>query len=141
MEKSLTTNLDKNLPSAAGRIASMPKVTPEVMMIVYLDEIAGRLAELQDALTEVTAEGFLSGKSISVTDNPVRIPIVARHLSLYNDGADSIYILQLKGKPLAGDAEIKKNGQFSLDFQTRKARNFYLVCASGETATVRVFTW
>ena len=141
MDSSLTTNLDKTLPAAASRLAAVPKVTPEVMMIVYLDEIAGRLAELQDQLAEVTAEGFLNGRAISVTDNPVHIPIVARHLSVQNDGADSIYMLQYKGKPLSGDAEIKKNGSLNLDFQTRKRRSFYFVCASGETATVRIFTW
>ena len=141
MTQDLASNLERTLPTAASRLAAMPKVTPEVMMIVYLDEIAGRLADMQDKLEEITSEGFLEGKQISVTDNPVFIPVFARHFSLHNAGTDSIYLLQLKAKPLSNDAPIVKDGQINLDFQTKKRRGFWLVCGSGETATVRIFTW
>ena len=141
MTSNLTTNLDRTLPQAATRLQQIPKVTPEVMMIVYLDEIAGRLSELQDTLAEVTAEGVLQGVSLTVRDEPMLFPIVARHFSLKNDGSSSIYLLQNKGKPLSRDAEIKDKGEINLDFGTRRQRDFYLVCSSGETATVRIFTW
>ena len=136
----LPTRLQEQFPAASAKIANIPKVTPEVMMIVYLDEIAGRLAELQDALAEITAEGYLKSATLPVTEEPTRVPIYARHFSLYNNGTNSIYILQHDGKPLK-EAEIKKDGHFNLDFQTKRHRDFWIVCASGGTATVRIFTW
>jgi len=132
--------LNQKLPSAASRLSQIPKVTPEMMMIVYLDEIAGRLAELQDTWSEFLAEGDLQSRKYSVTDSPTRIFVNASYLSLHNDGSDSIYLLTEKGQPL-GESEIKKNGSLNLDFKTKKVRMFHLVCASGETATVRTFTW
>ena len=137
----LTTNLDKSLPAAASRLSVMPKVTPEIMMIVYLDEIAGRLAELQEQLAEVTAEGYFQGNEHPVTDNPSPVYILAKGMTIHNDGTNSVYMLSHKGKPLSNDAEIKKNEELDLDFGTRRRRTFYLVCASGETAAVRIFTW
>ena len=132
--------LNRHLPAAAGRLANMPKVTPEMMMIVYLDEIAGRLAELQDTLSDFMAEGNLNSSIYSVTDNPVKIPTVCSNLSLHNDGANFAYLLSDKGKPMS-EAPIRSGGDLSLDFKTKKLRIFYLVCNSGETASVRVFTW
>ena len=37
----LPTRVQEQFPAATSKLATTPKVTPEVMMIVYLDEIAG----------------------------------------------------------------------------------------------------
>lgn len=137
-----TQKLDTLVPDAGKRLAATPKVTPEVMMIVYLDEIAGRLAELQEQLAAVTSEGRLESYELNITGSPTRLPIYARHISIHNDGTNDVYILPERGTPISGsEAPIKKSGQVSLDLQTRRPRSFWLVCNSGETATVRIFTW
>ena len=137
----LPARVQEQFPAASAKIANIPKVTPEVMMIVYLDEIAGRLAELQDALTEITAEGYLQSVKLNVSDSPVRFPFSAKHFSLYNDGASAVYVLGHDGKPLSRDAELNKSGHLNIDFQTKRSRSFWFVCSSGGSATVRVFTW
>ena len=141
MEKSLTSNLDRALPTAAGRLAALPKVTPEVMMIVYLDEIAGRLAELQDTMAEMNAEGDLKHHYLTIPSEPVRIPLLCRHFSLHNDGPNSVFVMQHPGKPFSNDASVEKDGELNLDFGTRRQRSFWLVCNATETASVKIFTW
>ena len=135
------SNLNQKLPEAAAKLAGMPRVTPEVMMIVYLDEIAGRLAEIQDKLDDLNQEGELNSFSLSITSRPTTIPLFCRYLSLRNDGPDSIYVFQSKMRPLSIDSQIKLNGELKLDFGTVKRRVFYIICSSGATATVRMFVW
>jgi len=144
MDKSLsniTQNLNNSFPEAAQKLAAIPKVTPEVMMIVYLDEIAGRLAELQDAIAEITAEGEVKGHTVAVSDRAIMIPIMAKHISIRNNGDYSIYINQDKTSPDSTTAPLRKNATINIDFMTKRPRFIYLLCASGETATVDYFTW
>lgn len=133
--------LNTSLPQAAAKLAGMPKVTPEVMMIVYLDEIAGRIAELQETISDITREGELTSYSLNITASPTKIPLTCRYFSLHNDGASSIYVFQSKMKPLSRDAEIKISGELKLDFGIVRQRDFYIVCASGGSATIRIFIW
>jgi len=135
----LTPNLNSTLPVAATRLSKMPKVTPELMMIVYLDEIAGRLAELQEQMASMTADGYLNSAVYAVTDEPVRVAFVAMYLSLHNDGPDEVYLLNAKGKPMVTDACIKRGGEVKIDLKTKRQITYYLVCNSGETASVRFY--
>ena len=137
----ITQNLTKSFPNVSSKLAAIPKVTPEVMMIVYLDELAGRVAEVQDTLAEVLAEGTLKGVAINISDSPQIIPIIARHISIRNNGPNSVYVNQDKTKPMSGDAPIRINTALSIDFQTSRPRILYFICATGETAQVDYFTW
>ena len=137
----ITQNLTKSFPDVSSKLAAIPKVTPEVMMIVYLDEIAGRLAELQDTLAEVTTEGTLRGVALTINDRPQIIPILARHISVRNNGPNSVYVNQNKTKPGSNDAPIRINSSISIDFQTSRPRILYFICDVSETAQVDYFTW
>ena len=135
------TNLDKNLPNASARLGQIPQVTPEVMMIVYLDEIAGRQAELLEEFSKLTTDGELKSYVFNITDKPFLFVFIAKQITLHNNGTDAIYILPRKGKPSGGEASISRNGELSLDMNIRRSRKFWLVCDTGQTATVKIHTW
>ena len=135
----LTTKLNTTLPSAATKLKNMPQVTPEVMMIVYLDEIAGRLAELQAQMASMTAEGYLHSAVYAATDEPIGVAFVAMYLSLHNDGPNEVYLLNARGKPMVTDACIKRGGELKIDLKTKRQVTYYLVCNTGETASVRFY--
>ena len=122
-------------------MASIPKVTPEVMMIVYLDEIAGRLGELYELQEKQTAEGWLRSGSHSVSEEPLKFVVAGRYMSLHNEGANPFYLMQRKGKPIAGEAPIRAAGEFNLDMGTRGVRSFWMVCDAGLTTTVSSYIW
>lgn len=119
-----------------------PRLSPEQMQIVLLDEIAARLQDL-------TAKGQLS--SYSVTVGTSWHPIIGGWISstLFNDGDSDVYVRLRndvgKGSPWEeGEAPVKKGEHINIDLKGRKVKTeggvpeVWLICQTG-TASVRIF--
>jgi len=116
------------------------KVTPEVFQSIMLDEIAGRLAKIQEHLEKQVASGYVVSTSVSVTDEPIEVNLgVWVKATLFNDGDDGVYVYNTRQMPNTRDAALKKGDSLPIDKGERTTDRFYLVCKSGETATVRIF--
>ena len=116
------------------------KVTPEVFQSIMLDEIAGRLASIQDHMEKQVPAGFIVSTSVSVTDEPTEVNLgVWNKATLFNDGPDDVYVYNVRQLPDTIDAPLKKGDSLPIDKVERTTDRVYPVCLSGETATVRIF--
>lgn len=124
-------------PNAAAKMEQLD-MPLEGQMIVYLDEIAGRLAELQEKLIP---QGSVRSLIVSVTDSPQGLGGTDWVSAvLYNDGPDNIYLFDDYQMPRVGfDAPIKPGEGLPIDFHARIGKGKWVVCDSGESATARVF--
>lgn len=119
-----------------------PRLSPEQMQIVLLDEIAGRLADQ-------ISKGLMNSKSFTVGTD--WYPLIGGWVSatIYNDGDADVYI-RLRNEtgqdtPWAeGEAPLKKGENLSLDLSGKKHKTeegtptIWLICQAG-TADIRVF--
>ena len=120
-------------------------VTPEAMLVIYLDEIAGRLSDVHEMLEAERSEGEVTKKDISVVGgSPIEydirrdigVPFLVA--DIYNKGPNDVYVLvdRSMGKEiiLSDDEGIHIDRTKS----RRKLHWLYFRCASGEQASVRV---
>jgi hypothetical protein len=116
------------------------KVTPEVLQSILLDEVAGKLSDVIELLKQQIPSGHIVSSSVFVTDEPVEVNLgLWVKTTLYNDGPDDIYVYNNRQFPSTQDAALKMGDSLPVDKGRRTAERFYLVCASGGTATVRIF--
>lgn len=132
-----------------------PRLTPEQMMVVLLDEIAGRLEDQ-------AAIGVFASKKFTVGTNWYTLETAWLACTIYNDGESDIYIHldDMSTSPWTeGEAPLKSGESISIDLVARghpplpqeeeegKPRVIPLrrgspllcfICQTG-TATVRVF--
>lgn len=133
------------------------KLTPEVIQVTLLDEIASRVADLQSTMeslelrvldvhetqkAKITA-GILEGAEIDVTDQLKSVLRVSGYkhkwyeLTIFNDGADGVYVSSEESKhkkPLL----IKMGDHAKASAKTGSRRDLYVWCNNGESATIRV---
>jgi len=109
---------------------------PEVMMVILLDEIAGRLAEIRE---NTVAEGRVVPATISVTDMPVKDKLEKWFsVSYVNDGPDPAYILSSGVKPSLLDAPLKIGDQINVQRkQKAEEQEVWLSCLAGQSASCR----
>lgn len=119
-----------------------PRLDPFQMMVIQLDEIAGRLADQ-------TAQGSMRSKSFTVSTD--WYPLIAgwSAVTIYNDGTASVYVRlrneQGQDTPWAeGEAPLKSGENLAIDLRGKKqaseegAPTIWFICQSG-TAAMRVF--
>lgn len=112
------------------------KVTPEVYQSILLDEIAGRLADIHAELQAQVPEGHIYSQPLTVMTIPQKV-VFMYSATIYNDGADDLYILEENRSPASWDTPIKATESLVLDFKKRGQFTKWLVTLSG-TATVRI---
>lgn len=124
-------------PSAAARIEQLD-VSLEAAMFILMDELVGRVAELQEKLIP---QGLIQSKIISVTDTPQLLGETDWVSAvLYNDGPNGIYLFDEYQMPRVGfDAPIKVNEGLPVDFRATIGKGKWVVCAPGESAEARAF--
>jgi len=124
-------------PNAAARIEQLD-VPLDAAMFILMDELVGRVAELQKSLIP---GGHLRSIIISVTDAPQVLGETDWVSAvLYNDGPSNVYLFDEYQMPRVGyDAPIKPNEGLPVDFRARIGKGKYVVCAPGESAEARVF--
>jgi len=123
------------------------KVSPEVAIFIQLDEMTGRLAQLTELIEKQTAIGNRFTRTISVTDAPQRVAFEAIGYSLFNDGADpdpgdgTDTVYTSDSGPQVNtewEAGLKRGDSESVDLRIRQRVEFWIACAAGGTATVRL---
>jgi hypothetical protein len=102
-------------------------------------------AALGALLLASTAWAELSNQTVSASSTATNLTIEAATLTIVNDGANEIYVrVFVKGETVASattsDAEIKSGEGFTFE-RSLGIEGVSIVCASAETATVRLFYW
>jgi hypothetical protein len=97
------------------------------------------------ALLAVPAVAELGGQTVSATDTSQTVTVTGESLTLVNDGANEIYVRVFQVGETTGNAttahrEIKSGEGFTFS-KDLGVGAISIVCASGETATVRLFYW
>ena len=112
------------------------KVTPEVVQTIYLDEIAGRLADLMEELRLQRGEGIVEPYEIVVGPQgyllDTNLPWIS--VSIFNDGPDEVRVGVNKDW---ADGTLKKGDKLDVNMGARVIDKIYL--ESEGTATVRIF--
>jgi hypothetical protein len=140
------------------------KVTPSVLQAVLLDEIAGRLedlntsfqvilpmaqsltrleqrlAKLEETVKQQIPDGVIVPKTVTFTGSTI-IDLRAEpwySFSLFNDGEGDIYV-GVNTSP-EQQVPIHRNESYDCPFGKRGSiKTIYLVCEKGKSATVRIY--
>lgn len=90
------------------------------------------------------AKQFFSEVSATDSNSQVDFGLAASRLEAINDGVNSIFITLESNTATTSDLKLYAGERFSWDTQgdpLRKIGRIGIICASGETATVRVGAW
>ena len=119
----------------------LAKVTPEIMQVILLDELTGRVAEYVE---KVSFKGKLDVRILAATDvtqsfSPLgewpQVPWIS--IFLVNDGPDTAYIAINQA---SGWIRLLLNETRALDYSNsdEKIETIYYRCDPGQNASVRV---
>ena len=117
------------------------KITPEMAIFIQLDELNGRLARLTDLTQDTIALGHRFTRLISVTDVPRKIAFQAIGYTMYNNGnsASAVYTTDEGPQVMTGlEAGLDPGDSEYVSLRTRQEVVFWIQCAAGGTATVRI---
>jgi hypothetical protein len=110
-----------------------------------LDEIAGRLAEIQESMQRVPT-GNVEPIKLQVTDALTRIsfrvfsPSPWFSFTLFNDGPDPVYPDVNKSVNARGRfVPLNAGDQLQVDMHSPKIKEIWLSCDPGKKAVVRIF--
>lgn len=97
------------------------------------------------ALAAPVVKAELGGQTVSANSTSQTITIGYSALTMVNDGSNEVYVRIFWEGETTGDAttshrEIKSGEGFSFE-KSFQIKAISIVCASGETATVRLFYW
>ena len=115
----------------------LAKVTPEVLQVILLDELTGRVAEYLD---DRTSNGRVRNYDCDVTDkgNTILLDYPAQSISIFNDdGPDAVHIKFNEDVPIKPTI-LKKGETLNINFETHVIELLYLKCDTGETASLRI---
>lgn len=117
------------------------KVTPEAAQLITQDEIAGRLADLFDLIESTISHGNAWTRVVDVTEIPKRVVFEAHSYTLFNDGTATIFT-EPNGPQVITDSSIvagvDQGDQDYVALGSRRTVEFWIACAEGETARVRI---
>lgn len=147
------------------KIGEGTKPSPDVLEVVYLDEIAGRLVDLNTNLADMSSvfasklaslgekvdniNTFLEDtsyegrtktvkKTITGDDRNVKIPINEKWYenTIFNDGPDDVYVES--SQKSRGDTSINMGDQINVKSKRGSTKPVYIRCDPSDTAAVRV---
>ena len=121
-------------PPAPGRRSPLPlEVTPEAFQIMLLDEIAGRLGEMQ-------AKGVLYDKTVPITAalEEIYFPSPLISIDVFNDGPNMIFF-NFNNSQVEMDGGLSNGETIGYNAQRPAFYRIRIRCAiDGETASVRL---
>jgi len=127
-----------------AKVRKLRELPPELTFIT-LDEIAGRLADIYDALQRQVPEGLKEEVTV-VAEGTRAVPLSARFIkppyfraAVFNDGPDPVYVMLNKSKPVAFRTTPLNDGdKLVIDTVEAKIQLLLFACVEGESASVRV---
>ena len=129
------------LQKDSGQLPGPPRLAPEQLIFVTLQDMAGLLEELLTEQKKQRAHIPLWSLTLAVTDLPQLIPLPegSYSIAVRNDGASNVYFLP-RDRALTGtEAPLKPNEDIPLPLGGFEDRRIYIVCATSGTASVRVW--
>jgi len=129
--------------SGAKGAASVAAVEPKVIQTVLLDEIAGRLAEIQEFLSRTEPRGLVAEWEEKVGWDVVRIDFVEEFpytplfsATFYNQGLSRVYVAINEG--LSTPFYLEPEDRQVIDFKFPKLRLASAWCDVGEETVLKV---
>lgn len=122
------------------RLKKLERVHPTVINVVLLDEIAGRLSDLQETISKTIPQGIAESISITIEANKkqqVKPPTPWFNFSLYNKvGSDTVYVAV--NKRGADPHPVEEDETYNCNMGAAKIECIYLWCDSGNSAEVKI---
>lgn len=122
---------------AEEKLQKLERVRPEVIQTVLLDEMCGRLADLQETVLKTIPKGIHQSLTLTIGDNIQRIKPISPwfSFSLYNKVDSDTVHGWINDK---GDRShpIEADDTWNVNMGAAKIESIYLKCDSGESATV-----
>ena len=125
------------LKLANGKAQIDGKITPEAFQCIMLDEIASKLSVLINKIENQSAKGNLFTNVYSVNTVGIKFVVLYR-ATLYNDGANNVYVLTADRNITGDDAPLKTNDSLQIPLGARNNIEYWLKTLTG-TASVRIF--
>ena len=115
------------------------KISPEAMQTILLDEISGRLADLNTEIRSQAPKGDFYSLPVLVGTDGQQVTIFYS-VTLYNDGNDDIYVLKDYNRSIdfSSDAPLHKGESIAIDMKRQTTKNIWLKTPN-TTAFVRIF--
>lgn len=123
----------------AERLKKLERVRPEVLQAILMDEIAGRLADLQETIAKTIPQGIHQSLTLTIEDQIQRIkpPTPWFSFSLYNKITSNTVYGWVNDK--GGNRHtIEPDDTWNVNMGAAKIESIYLKCDSGESATVLI---
>jgi hypothetical protein len=84
---------------------------------------------------------YVTSVSATATNTQVLFGFNASTIVVANDGANTVYLTLASGTSTTSKFPIKNGESFNIRLDSSPAKGLGLICASTETATVRVGAW
>ena len=132
------------LPVKRGDGYDLTSPSPEALlgaMLMYLDEIAGRLGELQELWLSEIPEGRVKAVPWPVTEKVERISLPRNMITinLINDGPDSVFWNLDSQEARSGTwLELRSKESRTIDGKVPKFSEIWVYCNTGKTAQLRI---
>lgn len=129
------------MAEAKEDVEDKKRVRPDILQAALLDEIAGRLLEIQDSMLEERPEGITEPiEPVAVTDAQrfVLAPFEPWFsVMITNDGPDSVWAVVNSEKSITPHL-IRIGEVYQVAVKTSILKDVLLYCNEHETASVRV---
>ena len=118
-----------------------PNIPIEVMQNILTDQMVKRLSAIESHLEKSIPLYPPDSKVVNVTDVPVEVNLgVWVRATLFNNpGSANVYVYFMRQTSDTRNAYLAAGDHLPIDRGERTTERFYLVCASGLTAAVRIF--
>lgn len=119
---------------------NLTKVSPEILQVILLDELTGRIAEY---LSDRTSNGYIqtwgSDSPLTITDEleEFKMDYPAQSGAISNDGATNDVYVWINST-MRRKHKIKPSETFNINLETHKLNCLWLKCDKGGSTTVRI---
>lgn len=122
---------------AEEKLRKLERVHPDVAQTILLDELCGRLADLQNSVAKTIPQGIHQSFTVKIGDRIQRIKPTTPwfSFSLYNK-VDSDTVYGWVNDSGGTRHPIEADDTWNVNFGAAKIESIYLKCDSGESATV-----
>ncbi len=123
------------------KLSEKAKVSPEVLQLIYQDEIAGKIGDLLDLIKSERPQGLTPQHQLTIMtylEFMCSPPWFA--FTLFNDGPDPVYMNVNRVTPINPvTPPLNKGESLTVDMKTAKIEKLFFQTVAGQTANIRLF--
>ena len=121
------------------------KASPEVMTVILLDELAGKMGKMLQVMQESEAGGMLHPMTLTVT-NALQEWTCTPHwysFTLINGGPNAVYVdVNRDDNAVNLNTPLNNGENMVINYNKPKIEKIFLRCLPAQTAAIRIFaTW